>query len=320
MKFSKDFKKIKGDASIRKFYRNTKKNSIIVFANIEKIKNLLIYDSINKILIKNNIIAPKLLSQNYRNNYIEIQDLGNKTIYQTFIKNKKDHYLILKKVINVLNKIQKIKDKKVKNFNNKIYKIKNYSNKVLFDETKLFNDWYVPKKLNKKKIFQFKDKFNKEIKILLSKLKFKNNTFVHRDFHVSNLIINSKNQIGLIDNQDALIGNRAYDLASLIDDVRYKTSNSLKDKVYNYYLKTNKNIHAKKFKNDFDILSVLRNLKIIGIFMRLAERDKKKKYLKLIPYAWKMIDNRMNKNKVLYNLKLLLASNFPKLITKLDEN
>jgi len=320
MKFSKDFKEIKGDASIRKFYRNTKKNSIIVFANIEKIKNLLIYDSINKILIKNNIIAPKLLSQNYRNNYIEIQDLGNKTIYQTFIKNKKNHYLILKKAINVLNKIQKIKDKKVKNFNNKFYKIKNYNNKVLFDETKLFNDWYVPKKLNKKKIFKFKDQFNKEIKLLLSKLNFKNETFVHRDFHVSNLIINSKNQIGLIDNQDALIGNRAYDLASLIDDVRYKTSNSLKDKVYNYYLKTNKNIHPKKFKNDFDILSVLRNLKIIGIFMRLAERDKKKKYLKLIPYAWKMIDYRMNKNKELYNLKLLLSSGFPKFITNLDEN
>jgi aminoglycoside/choline kinase family phosphotransferase len=320
MKFSKDFKRIKGDASIRKFYRNTKKNSIIVFANKEKNKNLLIYDSINKILIKNNIIAPKLLSQNYRNNFIEIQDLGNITIYQIFIKNKKDHYLILKKVINVLNKIQKIKDKKVKNFNNKLYKIKNYNNKVLFDETKLFNDWYVPKKLNKKKIYLFKDKFNKEIKLLLSKLNFKNDTFVHRDFHVSNLIINSKNQIGLIDNQDALIGNRAYDLASLIDDVRYKTSNSLKDKVYNYYLKTNNNINPKKFKNDFVILSVLRNLKIIGIFMRLAERDKKKKYLKLIPYAWKMIDNRINKNKELYNLKLLLASSFPKFITKLDEN
>jgi aminoglycoside/choline kinase family phosphotransferase len=320
MKLSKDFKKIKGDASIRKFYRNTKKNSIIVFAKREKIKNLLIYDSINKILIKNNIIAPKLLSQNYRNNFIEIQDLGNTTIYQIFIKNKKDHYLILKKVINILNKIQKIKDKKVINFNNKLYKINNYNNKVLFDETKLFNDWYVPKKLNKKKIYLFKDKFNKEIKVLLSKLKFKNNTFVHRDFHVSNLIINSKNQIGLIDNQDALIGNRAYDLASLIDDVRYKTSNSLKDKVYNYYLKTNKNIHPKKFKNDFDILSVLRNLKIIGIFVRLAERDKKKKYLKLIPYAWKMIDYRMNKNKELYNLKLLLASGFPKFITNLNEN
>ena len=316
MKFSKDFKKIKGDASIRKFYRNTKKNSIIVFANIEKIKNLLIYDSINKILIKNNIIAPKLLGQNYRNNYIEIQDLGNKTIFQIFSKNKKNQYLIFKKVINVLNKIQSLKDKKIKNFRNKFYLIKDYKSKILSDEAKLFSYWYVPKKLDKKKINIFNNKFNKEIKLLLSKLNFKNDTFVHRDFHVSNLIINSKNQIGLIDNQDALIGNKAYDLASLIDDVRYKTSNSLKENVFKYYLKTNKKIDVDKFKNDFDILSVLRNLKIIGIFIRLAERDKKRKYLKLIPYAWKMIDSRMNKNKNLNNLKLLLASNFPKFITR----
>jgi len=174
----------------------------------------------------------------------------------------------------------------------------------------------VPKKLTKKKINKFNNQFNKEIRLLLSKLNFRNDTFVHRDFHVSNLIINSKTQIGLIDNQDALIGNKAYDLASLIDDVRYKTSNSLKDKAYNYYLKTNKKVDVDKFKNDFDILSVLRNLKIIGIFMRLAERDKKKKYLKLIPYAWKMIDNRMSKNQVLDSLKLLLISNFPKFLTK----
>ncbi len=316
MKLSKDFKEIKGDASFRKFYRNKKKNSIIVFANKEKPKNLLIYDSINKILIKNNIIAPKLLSQNYENNYIEIQDLGNKTIYQIFLKNKKNQYSIFKKIIEVLNKIQLIKDKKTKNFKNVFYKIEDYKNKILFDEAKLFSNWYIPKKLNKKKIRIFNVKFSKEIKLLLSKLNFKNDTFVHRDFHVSNLVVNSKNQIGLIDNQDALIGNKAYDLASLIDDVRYKTSNSLKEKVYNYYLKTNKKINADKFKNDFEILSVLRNLKIIGIFMRLAERDKKTKYLKLIPYAWKMIDNRLAKNKDLNSLKLLLASNFPKFISK----
>ena len=316
MKFSKDFREIKGDASFRKFYRSTKRNSIVVFANREKIKNLLTYDSINKILIKNNIIAPKLLSQNYKKNYIEIQDLGNQTMYQIFLKSKKNQYLLFKKVINVLNKIQLIKDKKIKNFRNKFYLIKDYKNKILLDEAKLFSYWYVPKKINKKKIKTFNSKFNKEIRQLISKLNFKNDTFVHRDFHVSNLIINFKNQIGLIDNQDALIGNKAYDLASLIDDVRYKTPNSLKEKVYNYYLKTNKKIDANKFKNDFDILSVLRNLKIIGIFMRLAVRDKKRKYLNLIPYAWKMIDNRMGKNKVLGNLKSLLASNFPKFITK----
>ena len=55
MKFLKDFKEIKGDASFRKFYRNKKKKSIIVFANKKKKINLLIYDAINnlKLFIEN---------------------------------------------------------------------------------------------------------------------------------------------------------------------------------------------------------------------------------------------------------------------------
>ncbi len=122
-----------------------------------------------------------------------------------------------------------------------------------------------------------------------------------------------KNKIGLIDNQDALIGNKAYDLASLIDDVRFKTTNELKKKVYDYFLKKNNKIQNSKFKIDFAILSILRNLKIIGIFMRLAVRDNKKKYLKLIPYAWEMIHYRMSQNKIFDNLNFLLKHNLPKI-------
>ena len=92
--------------------------------------------------------------------------------------------------------------------------------------------------------------------------------------------------------QDALIGNKAYDLASLIDDVRFQTSVTLKNKIYNFYLKTQKKLNKKYFKNDFEIISVLRNLKIIGIFTRLAVRDNKKKYLQLIPYTWRLIKLR----------------------------
>ena len=314
MKFLKKFKKIQGDASFRKFYRNKKNNSIVVVANKQKNKNLLTYDAINKILIKNKILAPKLLNQNYSSNYIEIQDLGNETIFELLKKKKINRYFIFKKIIKNLNKLQSIKDKKIKNFKNRLYKVKEYNNNILFNETKLFCDWYVINKLSKKKSIKFNYKFKKEVKFLLSKLNYKNDTFVHRDFHVSNLMY-LNNKIGVIDGQDALIGNQAYDLASLIDDVRFKTSNKFKEKVYNYYLKTNKKIKLKKFSIDFEILSVLRNLKIIGIFMRLAERDNKKKYLKLIPYAWQMIDYRANKNKVFDNLIFLLKKNFPKFLS-----
>tara|TARA_Y100001958_G_C21115781_1_gene461419 strand:- start:141 stop:533 length:393 start_codon:yes stop_codon:yes gene_type:complete len=121
----------------------------------------------------------------------------------------------------------------------------------------------------------------------------------------------NKNQLGIIDSQDAVIGNSAYDLASLIDDVRYKTSTKLKNKIYNIYYKKNKKIVNKFFFNDFEILSVLRNLKIIGIFTRLAKRDNKKSYLKLIPYAWKLIDLRCRNNPHLIDFKNFLFKYFP---------
>ena len=70
----------------------------------------------------------------------------------------------------------------------------------------------------------------------------------------------------------------------------------------------------RKFKNDFDILSVLRNLKILGIFTRLAKRDKKYNYLKLISYAWKLIELRTRENLLLKDLKIFLDKNFSKKI------
>ena len=313
MKSLAKLKKIKGDASFREFYRNRENKSVIVISKKEKLKNLLIYDAINKILIKNKILAPNLISENYINNYVEINDFGDQTLFQ-ILKNKKNNkYVIFKKIIKILNKIQLIKDKKVKNFKNKLYKVQKYNNKILFDETKLFCDWYVPKILSKSKSIQFKKKFRLEIKKLLSKLNYKNVTFVHRDFHVSNLMYHNK-KIAVIDSQDALIGNRAYDLASLIDDVRLKTPNELKEKVFKFYVKTNQKIDLEKFKKDFEILSVLRNLKIIGIFMRLAVRDNKKKYLKLIPYAWELINHRIKEKNEFNNLMFLLKNNFPKFI------
>ena len=314
----KNLIKIKGDASFRKFFRKKKGNltSIVVFAKKEKIKNLLVYDAINKILIKNKILAPSLYKENYKKNYIEIQDFGKETIFNKLNKKKTNKFSYFKKIIILLNKIQSIKEKKIINFKNKNYIIPKYDAKILIKEANLFCDWYIKKKLPKSKRIKFSSQFKKIVKNLIANLKLKNNFFVHRDFHVSNLML-TKNQIGLIDSQDALIGNRAYDLASLIDDVRFKTSKSFKKKIFNFYLKKQKKLDLKKFKNDFEILSILRNLKIIGIFTRLEIRDGKKNYLKLIPYTWKLISLRINENKVFHDLKNLLNKNFK---SKLNEN
>jgi len=312
MSLNKKFlKKIKGDASFRSFFRKKKRKntSIIVYAKKDKEKNLLIYDAINKVLINNGVKAPKLLNHKYNQNFMEIEDFGKSSIYSV-LKRKKNKFELFKKIVVLLQKIQKIRQRKIKNFKNKNYTLPVYSKKILLNEAKLFIKWYVPRNLNKKKIFVFNKKIVKEINYLLSKLKLKNDTFVHRDFHASNLM-KLKKKIGVLDSQDALIGNKAYDLASVIDDVRIKTPKKLKNSIYNFYIDLNKNkVKKKYFQNDFEILSVLRNLKIIGIFTRLAVRDNKKKYLKMIPYAWKLIENRIDNNKNFYNLKNYLNNNF----------
>ena len=125
-------------------------------------------------------------------------------------------------------------------------------------------------------------------------------------------------KIGVIDNQDALIGNPAYDLVSLIDDVRIKTSTKLKNQIYSYYSKKTSKIYginSQKFLEDFNILSVQRSLKIIGIFSRLFKRDKKSQYLKLIPYTWQLLKMRMNSG-ISLELKKILDSNIPKKFRK----
>ena len=311
----KNLKKIKGDASFRQFYRKKSKdfNSIVIFAEKDKLKNLAIYDAINRLLIKNKILAPRLYNENYKKNYIEIQDFGDETIFKILKQKKNVKYNIFKKIIKILNQIQLIKNTKTKSFKKKEYKIPKYDAGILIKEANLFCDWYAKKELNKKDAKIFMRKFKGIVKRLTLELKLKNNVFVHRDFHVSNLML-VNNQIGLIDSQDALIGNKAYDLASLIDDVRLKTPKLLKKKIYDFYINSQKKLNKHKFKNDFEILSILRNLKIIGIFTRLSIRDNKKNYLRLIPHAWELINLRINENKIFYDLKYLLTQNFNKKI------
>ncbi len=308
---------LSGDASFRKFYKN--KSKIIVFSKKDTRKNLLIYDAINKILIKNKIKAPKLISQNYKSKHIQIEDFGNITVYQKLKRNNKHKLNYYKKIIKLLNSIQKIKTKKIKTFLGSSYKVPKYSKKIILKEAKLFLDWYVPKKIKKKHQTLLKKKLLLVLKILINKIKFSNKTFVHRDFHVSNLMIKNK-KLCLIDSQDAVFGNVAYDLASLIDDVRLKTSIDFKQNIFEQYIEINKKINVVNFKNDFEILSVLRNLKIIGIFTRLSIRDNKHTYLKLIPYAWKLIEQRTKQNKKFIELKIILDKYFSKKLRNKYEN
>ena len=81
---------------------------------------------------------------------------------------------------------------------------------------------------------------------------------------------------------------------------------NLQDNLFKYYIQKSKfrDRDQSYLKNDFDILSVKRNLKILWIFVRLYKRDRKPNYLKYLPYTWSLIERRM-KNPIFNKLNVL---------------
>ena len=119
---------------------------------------------------------------------------------------------------------------------------------------------------------------------------------VLRDYHAENIMLLDPSAVerdsqqhragaqGLIDFQDALVGHRAYDLVSLLQDARRDVSAELEAEMLQRYVA--KIDVGDDFLADYARLGAQRNAKIVGIFTRLNERDRKPKYLSMIPRVW----------------------------------
>ena len=114
---------------------------------------------------------------------------------------------------------------------------------------------------------------------------------VLRDYHAENLIWLPDRagpaRVGLLDYQDALAGHPAYDLVSLLEDARRDTAPELQAAMVARYLAARPELDPGAFRAAYAVLGAQRNLKIIGIFARLARRDGKPRYLALIPRVWR---------------------------------
>lgn len=117
-----------------------------------------------------------------------------------------------------------------------------------------------------------------------------------RDFHSPNILWQAQNsgirQVGLIDFQDAMIGPTAYDLASIVQDARVTISPELQTRLLSHYLDSRKATPAfdeATFLKAFAIMSVQRNCKLAGIWVRLLERDKKPGYMKHMPRTFRYL-------------------------------
>ena len=112
---------------------------------------------------------------------------------------------------------------------------------------------------------------------------------VLRDYHAENImLLGSLQKQGLLDFQDALVGHKAYDLVSLLQDARRDVPAALETAMLDRYAAASG--ARVDFGADYARLGAQRNAKIVGIFVRLWQRDGKPRYLDLIPRVWQLLE------------------------------
>jgi aminoglycoside/choline kinase family phosphotransferase len=126
-------------------------------------------------------------------------------------------------------------------------------------------------------------------------------SLVLRDYHSPNLLVLDDRagaaRVGLIDFQDALIAHPAYDLVSLLQDARLDVPEDIEAELLAYYLDhatAEPGFDPIQFERAYRALGAQRNTKILGIFARLAMRDRKPRYLGHIPRIWRYLERDLS--------------------------
>ncbi len=134
-----------------------------------------------------------------------------------------------------------------------------------------------------------------------------------RDYHAENLIWrpdkDGTNKIGLLDFQDAFVAPRGYDLVSLIRDVRRVVAHDIETRMIARFA-AGVGVDPNTLQAGLACLGAQRNLRILGVFARLARRDGKHRYIQMIPHLWDMISKDLT-HPELRDLKAVVAAILP---------
>lgn len=110
-----------------------------------------------------------------------------------------------------------------------------------------------------------------------------------RDYHAENLLWlperDGVRRVGLLDFQDAMLGHPAYDLVSLLQDIRRDVPAGIEIAMTDLYISTTgSDDHA--FRTAYAVLGAQRALRILGVFARLATEYGKPRYADMLPAVW----------------------------------
>jgi N-acetylmuramate 1-kinase len=172
-----------------------------------------------------------------------------------------------------------------------------YSKEVLLEESLIFTEWFYPRLIEAKPSPSALDDYLSAWQSILNSLPEPATSLVLRDYHVDNLMrLRGRKGVaacGLLDFQDALIGPAAYDVVSLLEDARRDLSPGLVEAMLQRY-----GAADESFMSWYHVLGAQRHCRVLGVFVRLFERDGKDVYLKHLPRVARLLQLHLNQTEL----------------------
>lgn len=281
-----------GDASARRYHRirledhtadTTETARYIVMDSADEQDAMQQFINVAK-LMSQAINVPTLIAQDVTKGFLVLQDFGAVEFAHLLVgaspAQVDDYY---QSAMQSLVSLQQIPVETAKSQ----HQLPDYDAALLNREMDLFSEWFIPHigvTLNTTLWENLKP-------ALIEEISLQPQVIVHRDYHSRNLMQDQADsaRLGVIDFQDAVIGAHSYDLVSLLRDAYVEwPETQVTQWIYDFWqlqqvagLATADS--AEQFECQVNIMGIQRHLKVLGIFIRLYERDGKSRYLADIP-------------------------------------
>lgn len=234
------------------------------------------------------LAAPRIIAEDIDQGFLLIENLGSDGVLDAEGRPDPDRYAVAVDCLALLH------TKSPPNWlpaGDRRHQVPPYDARAMQIEVELLTDWYLPWRRGAPVLDAERQAYLDLWSRLFARLTTAEKSLVLRDYHSPNLIWRKDRsgleRLGLIDFQDALIGPSAYDVASLCQDARVSVEPDLADALIARYIaarrRTDPGYDAEAFAEAYAIMAAQRAAKILGIFVRLNQRDGKSGYLRHLP-------------------------------------
>ena len=275
-----------GDASFRRYARIKLNNKTFMLMDAPPEKEDCVpFVTIDEFFDAHGVRVPHIVAKDLEQGFLLLEDFGDVLLSALLTDETVDGYY-------AQSFAQLIQLQSIDGLNH----FPEYSYEKLMSEMALLTDWMLPS-LQIKPSDEESALIKRTFAILANAALAQPQVIVHRDFHSRNLmVLADEKEQGVIDFQDAVIGADTYDLISITRDAYVQWN---PERVYSWFQTFYNLLPAsakegrdfEQFKKDADFMAIQRHIKILGIFVRLFERDGKSGYLKDLPRVmWYLLE------------------------------